>query len=349
MTVYATYFDSAYLARGLACLESLRRCSAVPPRLLVLALDESSAHALGHLGTKFGLDRLEILPLAELEALYPELARAQGDRSRIEYYFTLTPFLCAEALKRTALNERAVYVDADLFFYADPQIALSAAGRASVAIVEHRFPQALAHLADCYGRFNVGWNAFLASEDASACIARWQQQCLLWCADLPNSGRFADQKYLDTWSQEISSLTIVTHPGVNLAPWNVARHKLSESGDNKVLVDGEELVFFHFHSLQSVGPTLYVADFGTTDGINDLLCRCVYAPYLRQLDSIENTIGCETSIAMLRRADRSSHLKWGWRTSVADRLLRMVRLLQRRRVVFRRGHALSRWRSLRYA
>jgi hypothetical protein len=348
VTIYTTYFDTGYLARGLACLKSIIAYSAVAPRLLALTLDDESGDALRKVRSELGLDCLEILPLAELEGSYPELCRARGNRSRIEYYFTLTPFLCAEALKRTMPSEYAVYVDADLFFYADPDIALRAAGKGSVAVIEHRFPLSHDHLARSYGRFNVGWNAFLASPDAHACLARWQQQCLACCSDRPDEQRFADQKYLDTWPQEVPTLTIVTHPGVDLAPWNVARHKLSEGSDGNILVDGEELVFFHFHNLKRLAPALYVADFGDLNRIADLLCRRVYAPYLIRLDGIERIVGRESSLTGAPRAGRGSQ-SVGRSRVMAERLLYTMRLFQRRRVIFHHGQALSPWRSLRYA
>ena len=222
VTIYATYFDSDYLVRGLAGLKSVVARSADRPRLLVLALDDACAKTVRRLGPKLGFEHLEIMPLAQLEATYPALATAKSQRSRIEYYFTLTPFLCAEALKRAGSGEHAVYLDADLFFYSDPQTALRAAGKSNVAVVEHRFPPAFAYLADSYGRFNVGWIAFLQSEEARFCVARWQQQCIQWCADHVETGRFADQKYLDSWPQQVVSLSIIDHPGVDVAPWNVA-------------------------------------------------------------------------------------------------------------------------------
>lgn len=342
MTIYATYFDNNFLVRGIACLESLIAESASQPRILILTLDKTCEATLRRLGQIGGVS-LEIIALSELERLYPGLLAAKAGRTLIEYYYTLSPFLCGEALKRTQAGEYAIYLDADMFFYSDPGEAIDQATDAEVAIVEHRFPANIAFL-ERFGRFNVGWIMFRRGEIASRCVARWQTQCLDWCFSIVEETRFGDQKYLDAWPREIKSLVIIDHPGVNLAPWNVARHRLSMDGTT-IMVDNRRLIFFHFHKLRQLRRSIYEVDMlGYGETFEGTLGSQVYARYLRALEPIEHRLHLEfdwapTAPITHQRTSRESIRAW---------LAGVERLFQGTRLIFRNGKVLRPWRALRY-
>ena len=38
--------------------------------------------------------------------------------------------------------------------------------------------------------------------------------------------RFADQKYLDRWPEQFSDVVELSHPGLNVAPWNLQRNSV---------------------------------------------------------------------------------------------------------------------------
>jgi hypothetical protein len=255
----------------------------------------------------------------------------------------LSPFLCGEALKRTHDGEDAIYLDADMFFYSDPAEAIDQAVGAEVAIVEHRFPANLSFL-ERFGRFNVGWIMFKHGEVASRCVARWQAQCLDWCFSIVEDTRFADQKYLDAWPREIKSLVIIDHPGVNLAPWNVARHRLSMDGTT-ILIDDRRLIFFHFHKLRQLRRSLYEVDMlGYGETFEGVLGSQVYGRYLRALERIEHQLHLEfdwapTAPITHPRPTRESMRAW---------LAGAKRLFRGTRFIFRNGEMLSPWRALRY-
>lgn len=348
--IYATYFDSNFLARGLACIESLFAHCRTPITVLVLALDDACAAAVRQLTREaepFG--RVEVVTLAELERRHPELESVRSGRSRIGYYFTLTPFLCAEAMRRTDEADYAVYVDADLYFSSDPQAALTPVAGAEIAIVEHRFPPRLSHLNEIFGRFNVGWIAFRKRPEAAARIAQWQSQCLEWCAELPEPGRFGDQKYLEGWAQEGGSkVKINPHPGVNLAPWNVAGHRLTVAAGGGVKVDGADLVCFHFHHLNRLGSDLYEADFRAFGRIDRVLRGAIYRPYLLALQRIEACLVAELDWRPPAASVWAMTMpKPRWR-KLAAWPFRAARLFARRRVIFERGEPLSPVQGLRW-
>jgi hypothetical protein len=236
---YCTYFDSGYLVRGVALWLSLKRHdpSAV---LWALCLDDVATKAVRGLGE---ID-LRALPLAELEAADPELLAVKSSRSRAEYCFTISPCLPRWVLRQQPGIEVITYVDADMAFFSDPAPLFAELAGHHVLIVEHRFPDFLKHY-ESYGRFNVGVLCFRNSAEGRRCLDWWREQCLAWCHDRIEDGKFADQKYLDQWPRLFSGVVVGQHPGVDLAPWNWMNYRYRFAAD-QLLVDGQALIVYHF-------------------------------------------------------------------------------------------------------
>lgn len=243
---YCTYFDRRYALPGLALWLSLRRYD--PAAVLwVLALDEETVTAIRGLGEA----GLRVMPLAELEGADPELAAARGDRTWVEFVFTLSPCWPRFLLNRHSEIEVLTYVDADMAFLSSPAPLFAGLQANDVLIVEHRFPKFLRSL-ESRGRFNVGVLCFRNSLGGRACLDDWRRQCLEWCHDRVEPERYADQKYLDAWPGKVARLTVCGHPGVNLAPWNWMNHAYAFRGGD-LLVDGQPLVVFHFARFRTLG------------------------------------------------------------------------------------------------
>src|SRR5690606_10348699 len=142
MRHFCTYFDSGFLIQGLALFESLKRHDAEAV-LWVLALDEACAVTLEALKRP----ALRAVRLPDCETGDEQLLAAKGNRSRVEYYFTLSPCWPRWLLARNPEMERITYVDADMFFFEspDPVFHTMDAAEASVLMTEHRFPSWLKH------------------------------------------------------------------------------------------------------------------------------------------------------------------------------------------------------------
>jgi hypothetical protein len=273
---FCTYFDANYLTRGIALYESLKAFHDM--RLWVLCMD-SASHA--HL-TKLALPGIELIALSNLETYYPALLAAKANRSPIEYYFTCTPALPLYVMAHHPEVEQLTYLDADLYFYSSAQPLFDEIGSRSIAIFGHRFSPKCADRIT-FGKYNVGWLSFRRDEQGLACLNLWHRQCLAWCYDRLDEGRFADQKYLDDWPTRYDNLVVVGHKGGNLATWNIDNYALKvERG--RILVDSDPLIFFHFHGLKQLTERIF--DTGISEGgvvMSPLLRRFVVAPYVDAL------------------------------------------------------------------
>ena len=239
--IYCTYFDHNYLSRATLMIESLRRYDRSP--LYVLALSDLCETTLRELA----LPNVEIIPLAKLEAAYPELVPLKQSRTAIEYYFTLSPFL-PDYLFANTDADRVTYIDGDLYFFTSPRPVIDSFGEASVAITPHRFSfEFRNHL--IYGRFNVAWITYRRNAEGLDCLNTYKTECTAWCFDRVEDGKFGDQKYLDAWPARYPKLKIIEHKGFNLAIWNVDNYMIRLK-NGVVTLDDDPLVFYHFASTQ---------------------------------------------------------------------------------------------------
>lgn len=284
---YCTYFDHRYAARGIAMIRSLRRHE-LGARVWVLCLDD----AVYDLFKAIQEPGVQPLRLADFERDDSALAAARNDgRTKAEFYFTCTPTLIRYVMAAVPDAEWVTYLDGDLWFFSSPESIYEETGTASVTIIPHRYPPALAAM-EKYGTYNVGWVSFRRAPDGTACLNWWRERCLEWCMDIVDAAndRYADQRYLDRFSALFGGICILQNPGANLAPWNLSQYKLSHDGRN-VLVEGHTLVFFHFHALKRLGSRRFVTSHGQYGaGLDRVTRTSVYRPYLQELLTVERQI-----------------------------------------------------------
>jgi hypothetical protein len=287
MRHFCTLFDRNYAARGLALHRSLMR-HAGDFTLHVLCLDEPTREALSAL-------RLPRIALTDIEALGtwdPDLREARKNRTPLEFYFTCKPVLLAHLLARLPQAARVDYLDADLGFFADPAALDRECAGSAVALTPHRFGERHAEQRQ-YGRFNAGWLSVGANTEGHRFIAWWRARCLEWCRLVVEESRFGDQKYLDQVPNLFPSAVQVSHPGANLAPWNIDGHRIALT-PRGVDIEGQPLVFFHFHGVKRM--LLGVHESGLHEYGVKLTPETrsgIYRPYIKDL------VACRRQIAGL--------------------------------------------------
>jgi hypothetical protein len=279
---FCTLFDSNYLFKALALYESLERhCPDF--RLTAFCFDDASEELLGRLE----LPHLSTVGLRELEAYDRELARTKADRMPLEYYCTATPALPLYVLDKRPELDEVTYLDADLYFFGDPEPLFDELGDDSILMIEHRFPPHLRHH-EVNGRFNVQFLTFRRDQNGLACLRWWHDRCIEWCYFRLEDTRFADQKYLDQWPALFEGVHILRHKGGGVAPWNVSGYDIQEEGGN-VMIDEDPLVFFHFHKVRLRLDGGY--DWQAPGYIVSTSTRkLIYEPYLQALDKAKQRV-----------------------------------------------------------
>lgn len=287
MYYFCTCFDKNYLTRGLALFDSLRT-QTTDFSFYVLCLDNESFKVISEIATTTS----KIIPvsLTQLERWDTNLLRAKSNRSTIEYYFTLSPALPLFILKQYKEVDIVTYLDADLYFYSDPKLIYQELGDSSILIIEHRYAEPLSDHT-IYGRFNVQYQSFRNNETGNRCLEKWHEQCLAWCFDRPEDGKFADQLYLDEWPDLYADLVVSQLKGAGVAPWNVGDYHLTVE-NSRFFVDSEILIFYHFHHLKFIFSKIYANDFSNyhiSSAQKNL--SLLYKNYLKALNRIPSQFG----------------------------------------------------------
>jgi len=268
---FVTLFDQGFLAMGLSLHRSLIE-HAGNFHLWIICMDEEVEQSLRQLA----LPQVSLIPLAQVET--EQLLAVKGGRSRGEYCWTMTPFAPAAVLDRAPAAQQVTYLDADLFFFADPQILLRefAESGKHVLITEHAFAPEY-DVAAASGRFCVQFMTFRRTVPGLEVLHSWQAQCIEWCFARFEQDRFGDQKYLDAWPARFpDAVHILRQTDKTLAPWNAswfaARAPLAP-------------VFYHFQGFRLVQGRQVVCWVGYRLGAS---ARPLYQKYMAAMgDAID--------------------------------------------------------------
>lgn len=250
MTNFCTLFDHNYLSRGMALYQSLQEQCSDSFTLHILATDDVAVDWLN----KQGYKNVVVQSLNDIKEMYPVLNRLQEERTRAEFSWTLSSFSIQFFLKKFNL-ESVTYLDADMYFYADPQILFDELDGESVIITPHNYTPRYDQ-SETSGRYCVQFMYFKNDDGGNKVLEWWRNACEECCCGTPTDGKFGDQKYLDDWLSRFPGIVHEEkHMGCGIAPWNVQQFDiLEEDGklfvQNKITKVKDRMVFYHFHGLR---------------------------------------------------------------------------------------------------
>lgn len=278
---FCTLFNSFYLSRGLAMYRSLEKTSD-NFHLFIFAFDELTYDIL----KKLQLKNATIISLNEFED--EKLLAVKPGRTFAEYCWTSTSSTLMYAIEKYNLPS-CTYVDADLFFYKNPQILIDEMGSHSVLITEHRYPPKF-NRANSSGIYCVQFITFVNDENGMEALRWWQNACIEWCYDRYEDGKFGDQKYLDDWTSRFKGVHVLQNLGGGLASWNVEQYPFIERKDDDIMFEDKnsgqnfKAVFYHFHHVRFYKNDL--VDLGWRHPTLPVV-KNLYVPYIKILMECE--------------------------------------------------------------
>ena len=279
-----TYFDKNYLVKFLICRKSILEFEK-NVNFYCLCLDSYVYEFLN----KIKIDNIILIKLDEIENHFLELKYAKKNREKIEYYFTLSPFLPLYILQKYQLDQ-INYIDSDLYFFDDPKKIINFLGDNSIILIEHGIKTKR------FGKYNVGWLTFKNDEISRNCLEEWAKNCINWCYDYVEDDKYADQKYLDSWPEKYKNIKILPYE-YSSAPWNISNENIEITSNNKMLINKNNLIFFHFHGLNiynyffSTGLSMY------NKKLKKVFVDHIYKKYVAELELSKNQIDIvETNI-----------------------------------------------------
>jgi hypothetical protein len=287
MRQYCTLFDRNYFVKGMLLYESLLKHSSQDFTLHVLACDRWTENAL----REAKLEKVKIIPLDVFEYQL-RLMEVRESRSWKEYLWTLASQFLEDVLRG---YREVTYLDADLYFFSDPEQVFAEIGEASIAITPHRFIESKKHL-ECNGKFNVGWVTIRETAMGLECIRRWAAQTRARCSEYIGCG---DQLFLDEWPELYGNhVHVIEHIGVNLAPWNLANYSLRQIPDLQILdvhrleYGYNPVVFFHLHEFaERADGTFQLTNYELRP--EDI--RLIYEPYIEAYKAVKEKFSLQTA------------------------------------------------------
>lgn len=274
-----------YLIRGCTMISSLHKHNP-SARVYVLCMDQATEEAL----QKIQLPNTTLISLTDFET--PEYLAVKKSRTFGEYCWTCTAGILDYCLKTFQLAE-CTYLDADLYFFADPEKPLrSEVGHHDVLITPHHYSSNYEFQAQLSGHFCVQFMHFKNTQQGLIVLRQWKQQCLDWCYSRYEDGKFGDQKYLDVWPTEYPCVKVSTHFGLGVAPWNNLRFEFQAQNAAVTLSEthskqSNPVIFYHFHGLR-------LFPFGLFDFSNYQIQRStknfIYNPYVQDVQNMKKRL-----------------------------------------------------------
>jgi hypothetical protein len=167
-------------------LRSLSRYGNPKDRIYVFCFDSHSFDVL------VALKLPKVIPISIDDFETEELKAVKKTRTKGEYCWTCTAHTILHVIEKKGESE-CTYVDADVYFYQNPSVAIPSSPDETVLITDHRYTPRYDQTMTS-GRFCVQFVTFKKEVKALKLLNEWANQCLEWCFARAEDGKFGDQK-----------------------------------------------------------------------------------------------------------------------------------------------------------
>ena len=249
--VLCTVLSKSKFYQGLALYYSLVN-SMEDFRLYILCMDDTTYRLLEQMKPK----HVVITHVRELEK--GSLLDIKKQRKLHEYCWTLKPVYIENLMIKHPLIIRITYVDADLFFWSDPAEIFKNQPYCSVLLSRGdpyyptRTLKFINYKRELYGNYNSGFVSFKNDQIGLSSVQFWKENCLERCSDIPISGSFGDQTYLNFLPVLFPRVCDIATPGVNIGHWNCPKYNFYVK-NGELFIDESKLICYHFSGFKITG------------------------------------------------------------------------------------------------
>ena len=289
MINFCTLFDSYYIDKGIALYRSLENVSD-GFTLYIFCFDNTSFEVLNLLNLKHAV----VIHYTKIET--EKLLKLKEERSKPEYCWTCTPVIIEYVLNHFPVDN-CTYIDADLYFFSNPQILFDEINQnnANIVITEHRFSNSKKDqkLLRRSGKYCVEFNYFDQSENARDALSWWREKCFEWCFHIYEPERMGDQKYLEKFPKLFKGVYELQYLGGGVAPWNLNQYELESVNSLNIVLrkkdDGKKfsLIFYHFQNIRYLNQNwVNVSSEVSSKELKD----AIYCPYLLAIEKVRKEL-----------------------------------------------------------
>jgi len=286
MLRFVTLFNYKYLAHGLMMYHSLVRH--VPKfKLYVFAFDKRTNDYLKEKNFK----NIILVSFQDFED--DKLLKVKKNRTLTEYFWTCSGSTILYLFKKKKIDS-CIYLDADLFFYDNPEKIINKIENESCMITRHNYAKEYDQ-SKTNGKFCVQFMYFKNNKFGNKILNKWRQDCLKWCFNKIEDGKFGDQKYLDIWPVKYkNNINICSELGAGLAPWNSKDYQFTKN-KKKIEVENIEknkkinFFFYHFHGLKFYSKFLiHLGSYKISNSCYEIIYKNYIKDYLKIFKNLEN-------------------------------------------------------------
>lgn len=282
---FCTIIGKEYLVKGIALYNSLKTHSE-KSHLWICCLDRTVFSIL----SQMKLENVTLITLEEVED--SRLLLVKYTRSASEYCWTLKSCWILYLLKNQPEIEYLIYMDADIFFFSDPQPVFDEMGKCSVLMCRQRDSEEVEQV---FGKFQAGFIGFANNHIAMHCLNWWRDRCLEWCSsEQGHHDKWGDQKYLDQWPTLLPDIRTTENLGIDAAVWSAKNNLFIKN--REVYIKEFKLIAYHFCGFICFNDS----EFNLWQWPNWVVDKClinyIYIPYIkalrqavRELSSVDGT------------------------------------------------------------
>lgn len=248
---FYTSFNKAYAPQALVLADSIRQNYGSTVTVVALLVDKLAPHEEEYFSI---FDYI----LTSSDLNIPNYKTWIFGLDIVEAATAVKPFALKYLLET---YDEVIYMDPDTIVYSKLDEVFDALAQNNVVLTPHQLmPSKEKWLIEAteleslkFGVFNLGFLGVKKSDIGLQIADWWSDRCYSYCVIDIENGLFTDQKLFDLAPAFFLGVHILSHPGYNLASWNIRERNITIDNKNGVLINNLPIRFCHFTKATHIG------------------------------------------------------------------------------------------------